>query len=328
MTKPWVKNLLHVAAFLLMLLLAVQVVGHFVMPTSNRYLSDYAAGGVLGEVPGTIDVLVMGDSNAAQGITPMQWYLDRGITGYTYGEGWLSAYKIYYRLRQILKAQHPKVLVVCSSTVYSHPPVPSDWHSALYDVSEELFPLLRFHDEWKVLTLQEWLSGNDYSWRDINKGFKPVTDIGPYSGYEYMTEIIAPEPVPVPMRFYLDRLTKLCQKQGIALVFITVPTTDWNRARHNGMQAYADAAGLPYIDYNLPENGSGIDWATDTPDTGTHLNLLGAQHLSAVLEEYLLAQYDLPDHRGQTGYETWDEDAAAYAEALPAMLAKMFSGSS
>lgn len=323
MARPWVKNLLRIVAFLAMLLLAVQGLGHIVMPTSNRYLSGYAAGGVLGEAPGTIDVLVMGDSNAAQGVSPIEWYLQDGVTGFTYGEGWLSVYKIYYRLRQILKTQSPRVLVLCTSAVYSHPPVPSDWHSAVYDVSEELVPLLRFHDEWKVLTPQEWFADNDYSWRDVNKGFMPITDISGYAGLDYMTEAIAPEPIPAPMRYYLDKLTGLCAQNGISLLFITVSTTNWNRARHNGMQEYADEKGLPYLDFNLPENAPGLDWSTDTPDGGTHLNLLGARRLTAALGQYLKTHYDLPDHRGQAGYETWDEDAAAYAEALPGLLERM-----
>ena len=323
MARPWMKYLLRAAAFLLVLLLAVQAAGHFVMPTSNRYLSGYTAGG---EDAGTIDVLVMGDSNAAQGITPMQWYLESGITGYTYGEGWLSVYKIYYRLRQILKAQQPRVLVLCTSTVYSHPPVPSDWHSAVYDVAEEIFPLLRFHDEWKVLTPQEWFSGNDYTWRDVNKGFMPITEAVGYGGGDYMTEVIAPEPIPLPMRHYLDKVTDLCAERGITLVFITVPTTNWNRARHDGIQAYAEGKGLPYIDFNLPENSAGLDWSTDTADGGTHLNVRGAQHATAALGQYLREHYFLPDHRGEPGYEDWDKDAVAYAEALPGLLEKTGSG--
>ena len=326
MRKPWVKNLLHIAAFLLVLLAAVQAVGHIVMPTSNRYLSGYTAGGILGEDFNTIDVLVMGDSNAAQGITPMQWYTERGVTGYTYAEGWLSVYNIYFRLRQILKEQSPKVLVLCTSTVYSRPDNETDWSAPVNDAAGELFPLVRFHDEWKVLAPQEWFSGNDYTWRDVNKGFMPLTDTVAYAGGDYMYDTGAEDPIPLPMRFCLDRLLDLCAAHGMRVVFITVPTTNWNLARHNGMQQYAAEKGLPYLDFNLPGGDTpdpGIDWATDTVDGGTHLNLLGAQRTTAVLGQYLFAHCDLPDHRGAAGYEDWDADAAAYTASLPDMLAKM-----
>ena len=117
LTKSWLRPALRTAAFLLALLVAVQGVGHLMMPTSNRHLSGYTAGGVLGEKNNTVDVLVMGDSNTAQGISPMEWYHARGVTGYAYGEGWLSIYNIYYRLLQIFKEQSPKVVVVSADTV-------------------------------------------------------------------------------------------------------------------------------------------------------------------------------------------------------------------
>ncbi len=325
MTRPWWKALLRIAAFLFVLLLAVQAVGHVVMPTSNRYLSGYAAGGVLGEDPGTIDVLVMGDSNAAQGIAPMQWYTESGVTGYTYAEGWLSVYNIYFRLQQILKAQSPRLLVLCTSTAYSRPDGETDWSAAVTDAAGELFPLLRFHDEWKVLSPQEWFTDNDYTWRDVNKGFMPLTEAAAYGGADYMYDTGTQEPLPWPMRFCLDRLLDLCTAHGMQVLFITVPTTNWNLARHNGIADYAAGKGLPYLDFNLPGGevpDPGIDWSADTADGGTHLNLLGAQHATAALGQYLLAHYDLPDHRGQPGYEDWDTDAAAYAEALPGLLDK------
>ena len=323
MTRPWFKNAVRLVAFALVLLLAVQAAGHVVMPTSNRYLSGYTAGGILGEAPGTVDVLVMGDSNAAQGITPMQWYTENGVTGYTYAEGWLSVYKIYYRLQQILKEQSPKVLVLCTSTVYSRKDTATVWEGAVNDVAGEIFPLLRFHDEWKVLPPSEWFGANDYTWRDVNKGYMPITDVVPYGGGDYMYDIGIPDPIPVPMRFYLDKLTALCAEKGIALMFITVPTNNWNRSRHDGMQAYADEKGLPYLDFNMPENDPGINWATDTVDAGIHLNLLGAQRTTEALGQYLLANFDLPDHRGQSGFADWDDAAAEYAAALPELLGKV-----
>ena len=68
--QTWQKNALRIIAFLLVLLMLVLAVGHYLMPESNRYLEGYTAGGILGEDFDTIDVLVLGDSNAAQGIAP------------------------------------------------------------------------------------------------------------------------------------------------------------------------------------------------------------------------------------------------------------------
>lgn len=60
----------------------------------------------------------------------------------------------------------------------------------------------------------------------------------------------------------------------------------------------------------------GIDWLFDTPDGGSHLNVLGSEKLTAALGAYLVENYDLPDHRGEPGFEAWDADAASYAATM------------
>lgn len=327
MRKSFLRPVLHVTAFCLALLIAVALAGHYLMPHSNRYLSGYTAGGILGEDFDTIDVLVMGDSNAAQGISPMEWYNAYGITGYTYGSGWLTVYSIYYRLQNILKEQAPKVVVLGTGTVYSKRGNETYLQCALGDITDELFPLLRFHDNWKYLTLDNMLEEHDYSWRDANKGYTPITEVSAYTGGSYMyNPDTPPEEIPLLARLYLDRIVTLCRDNGCELLLITVPTVSWSMARHNGIRDYAEQQGLTYIDYNLDSENPGIDWRTDTPDSGAHLNVLGARKLSQALGKVLADSGQIPDHRGQPGYEDWDADAQSYLatmeQAIPENEAK------
>lgn len=315
--KTILKPALRVAAFLLVLSMAVFLAGHYLMPTSNRYLEGYTAGGILGEDFDTVDVLVLGDSNAAQGITPMQWYEDYGVTGYTYAAGWMSVFTLYYRLRTIYEEQNPKVVVLCTDVVYSKMPGESDLQAAIGDITDELIPLVRFHDNWKEIIPANMFEEKDYSWRDPNKGYTPVTNVAANMAGDYMYDTGLEEPIPFLVRLYLSRIVQLCKEHGSELLFITVPAkSSWNLARHNGVQAFADEYGLPYIDYNLAENDPGIDWHTDTPDGGSHLNVLGAEKLSRALGVYLTEHYALPDHRGEAEYETWQTDAATYAQTM------------
>ena len=318
-TRPWLKHMLRIAVFCLVLLAAVLAAGHLVMPSSNRYLSGYTAGGVLGEDCETIDVLVMGDSNAAQGVAPMEWYRTRGVTGYTYGVGWLSTYNIYYRLREIFKEQSPRVVVLCAGTLFSRRGTDDYAAAAVRELSGELLPLVRFHDEWKNMHWSEVFEQNDYTWRDVNKGFAPLTDVsanGSQDDWNYMRDDgAAPAHIPALMRWYVHRIKRLCEKNGAALVMITVPSTGWNAARHKAAAALAEREGLDYLDYNRRDlYDIGIDWRTDSSDAGTHLNVLGARKLTDALGAYLCEQYDLPDHRGRPGYEDWDTDAAQYEQ--------------
>ena len=65
-----------------------------------------------------------------------------------------------------------------------------------------------------------------------------------------------------------------------------------------------------------------INWKTDTPDGGSHLNVLGAQKLTAALGNYLTEHYTLEDHRGQPGFESWDKDADTYTRTIADAAAK------
>ena len=119
------------------------------------------------------------------------------------------------------------------------------------------------------------------------------------------------------VRLYLERIVALCEEHDSELLLITVPaSSSWNLARHNGIQGFADEYGLTYLDYNMAGLDPGIDWRTDTPDGGSHLNVLGAQKLTAALGAYLTENYALEDHWGQPGFESWDKDAAAYTETI------------
>lgn len=315
--RSCIKRILHVVAFLLVLSVAVFLAGHYLMPQSNRYLSGYTAGGILGEDFDTIDVLVMGDSNAAQGISPMQWYCENGVTGYTYASGWLSVYNIYYRLRSIYEEQSPKVVVLCTDVVYSRMGDETELQAAIGDITDELIPLVRFHDNWKDLTLDNLFEEHDYSWRDTNKGFTPITTVAASTRGDYMYDDGSREPIPALVRLYLERIVALCEEHDSELLLITVPaSSSWNLARHNGVQGFADEYGLTYLDYNMSDLNPGIDWRTDTPDGGSHLNVLGAQKLTGALGTYLTENYDLEDHRGQPGFESWDKDAGTYTDTM------------
>lgn len=313
--RNWQKNGLRIVAFLLVLLMQVLAAGHYLMPQSNRYLEGYTAGGILGEDFDTIDVLVLGDSNAAQGIAPMKWYDEHGITGYTYAAGWLSMYNIYYRLLQIYEEQNPKVVVLCTAPAYSKKSSETYIQSAVGDIADELLPLLRFHDNWKYLTPDNLFTEKDYSWRDVNKGYTPITDVAGRPNTDYMYDTCASEPIPFLVKWYMQRILQLCAEHDSEVLLVTVPAAvGWNLARHNGIAAFAEENGVPYLDFNMPKTNPGIDWTTDTADGGTHLNWLGAQKVTEALGGYLMAHYDLTDHRGTAGYESWDSDAQTYRD--------------
>lgn len=59
----------------------------------------------------------------------------------------------------------------------------------------------------------------------------------------------------------------------------------------------------------------GLDRKTDFYNS-RHVNYLGAEKYTSYLTEYIMKNYDLPDHRGETGYESWEKDYERYSEYI------------
>ena len=76
---------------------------------------------------------------------------------------------------------------------------------------------------------------------------------------------------------------------------------------HNALELWAAEHDVAYLDLNLQSDAIGIDWSTDSKDGGDHLNASGAEKFSRYMSVILDEEYDLPDHRGDPAYETWNQ---------------------
>ena len=84
----------------------------------------------------------------------------------------------------------------------------------------------------------------------------------------------------------------------------------WNTPRHNAVQALADSLEVPYLDGNLEVTN--LVWQSDTLDKGEHLNLLGAEKVTAWLGTCFASTGLLEDKRGDPAYALWEEDLAEF----------------
>ena len=69
------------------------------------------------------------------------------------------------------------------------------------------------------------------------------------------------------------------------------------------------------IDFNTEEmyEELGLDFDKDYYNS-KHVNYIGAEKYTSWLTDYLTEHYDLPDHRGEAGYESWDEAYETYKD--------------
>ena len=81
------------------------------------------------------------------------------------------------------------------------------------------------------------------------------------------------------------------------------------------IEAYAEKHDLTYWNFLDYQEEIGIDWNTDTYDTGLHLNVYGAEKMSKFFGQLLVDTFDLPDRRSDEKLSAvWAEKVETYNE--------------
>lgn len=302
------RHLIRAVAFLCVLALLLSAVSAFTYPKTSQGIRKYHAEYIFGEPADSLDYVFVGSSNVSEGFSPLDVWNASGAAGYSCSEPWATLCRDYYLLRNIFKKQHPKLVLLDTDGFFFDKGTLTGTEAALNTVLQENFSTFRYHDRWKKLTWQTLFTTTDYSIQDLLKGHAFNTTIKPSTNVSYMKATSAlSDDVPLLLKFYMQRIIQLCSQNGAQILIVSIPSTSyWNMARHNRVQQYADSLGLRFIDLNLCLEEIGIDWNNDTRDKGMHLNAYGAQKVSVYMGSYLKEYFDLPDHRGEDAYASWD----------------------
>jgi len=199
----------------------------------------------------------------------------------------------------------------------------SKWNAILASMTEEereweaefsyLFPLLRYHDRWSQLTKEDFqylfrreqVSDNGYL---MQLGVKPFTD-------EFMERPLVDYSFGKTSWDYLEKMRLLCEKHGTQLVLIKAPALSpvWWDQWDEQIEEYAAQHGLLYINMLEHIDEIGIDWQTDTYDTGLHLNVHGAEKAAKWFGKVLTEECGLADRREDPALsEIWADKCEIY----------------
>lgn len=306
------------ACFLTLLCALLLGVSYLFMPKNNHKsfgVSDgeLLANGILGEKEHSIDVLVIGDSEAYSSISPMQMWDERGFTSYLCSTPAQPLYDSYRFLRQALGRQSPKVVVLETNAIFR----PYKLNDYLLSRAKNLFSVLRYHDRWKALSVNDFGKQLDYTFTDDLKGFRYNPAVAAASTKGYMQPTDHQAAIPALNEACLQDMLALCRDSGAQLLLVSTPSTlNWNRARHNRIAAFAEENSLTYIDLNTMPDEVPIDWARDTRDRGDHLNYAGAVKVTSFLGQYLQNAYDLPNRRDAAHYHSWNDALDRYRNII------------
>lgn len=306
------KNLIKTICFFLILSVIIVLGGKVLMPKDNTKESGmYEADrtGYLTEKPNTIDVIYMGNSILYTSVAPTIIYENYGYTGFDISGNARKIDIIFYNLLHVLKTQKPKILVLEPETLlYRY-----DYDNLFTGLSEGI-PFVKYHDRWKRISINDFTSNVNYTYKDIDKGFYHIKKIDGAKKENYMVKKRLDSDVQLIPTIYLDLIKKVCDDNDIKLLVVSVPVMTYTYERHNNIKSLMDSKGIDYIDLNYYNDEIGVDFNTDTKDKGKHLNYRGAYKVSKFLGNYLNSLNILTDHRSDPNYSFWNDDIAKYKE--------------
>lgn len=315
--KKYTKQFITALLFMIGLVCILLAASYVTVPKNNdpdSGIEQIDANGVLGEKPGTVDVLFLGDSEAHSTFVPLRIWSDTGYTSYNCGTGDQTLDYSYTLLKRVTKNQDLKIVFLEANAIYN-----LESKEILYAKLCDMLPVFRYHNRWKTLKRDDFTQKPEYTWTDPDKGYRYITDIVPCEEPEYLDQDYTDEKArirPVNL-YYVKRIKKLCDKKDIKLVLISSPSTSYfTYKRHNRTTALASELDCEFIDMNMMSEELGIDWSKDTRDEGSHLNYAGACKTTDWLSEYLTQTGLLTNHKEDPAYASWNDALAVFEDIL------------
>ena len=235
------------------------------------------------------DVIILGDCDAYESYSPIKMYEEYGISAYIRGSGEQYICQSYYLLRDVLRTETPKVVVLSVRNLQHDVPRIEAYNRMTLDgmrwskdkvdainssmtkgetFASYVFPILRYHDRWNKLTKT-----------DFEHVFSK--DITSHNGY-YM-RCFGDNAM-----YYLDQIRILCEEKGIQLLLVRAPIEyGWYEQWDKNIEEYAAKYGLTYINFCDYADDMGIDMSVDTYDAGFISISMALRKLSVFFGQYL-----------------------------------------
>lgn len=278
--------------------------------------------GFYGEEENTLDVVFIGSSQMYADMAPAVLFHEYGITSYDFCANEQPMWVSYYYIKEALKHQEPKVIVLDVFTVYGEDyeeegvthinlddlPMSLNKIRAIRDSVPEgmrysyYFPLAKYHNTWT-----DFYEGKAelafYDERDPYKGYSPFVFAADYEE-DAKAEVAAQtalEPIPKRAETWLRKIIALCEEENVPLVLIKTPNGNAERQKlYNSVEILAKETGTPFLNMNVLLDGQ------------AHINVLQAEKVSMMMGEYLISHYEFEDKRENPHYAQWAADAELF----------------
>ncbi|MCF0229166.1 MAG: hypothetical protein HUJ76_05670, partial [Parasporobacterium sp.] len=327
-TKKRLRHLANFAGFVIILIIMINILTWILRGNdinTRQLIKGYK------NVQGDIDVAFVGASNVSQFIMPLKAYNDYGFTSYDIAPTAALYDMLRYEVEFVKSTKAPHLYVISVNYVFE-----DIYEQVIRNFSDSLslFSPIRFRTLNYVLGIRD-IAGQEIFpyYFDLAKYHSNLyllkspeqyellswDYVHPYMGYfvyldsEY-EPFIRPERTDEAgtltdfQRKILVDLLDYCRQEDLNVLFLNAVNISSLEAQKsfNAAAELIREYGYEVLNTNDYYDEIGLDFGTDFRDNN-HLTCVGAEKYTAFISAYLHENYDLPDHRGEAGYSSWDE---------------------
>lgn len=288
----------------------------------------------------SVDVLFAGSSHSSYNIAAEELWNRYGISFYQLWGSSQPMWNTYHFLIEAFKTQQPKVVMLDVYGALMEDEYSDDARQATNTLGlklsrnmlenimvsapkerwGELFlGLPIYHDRFSELAKDDFIY---YPWSKDSVDEKGSFAIyGTHDNVKF-TPADSEERLPLSAKqeTWLRKIIALCGERNIPLVLMVTPTVDRaaEQGYYNTISDICVETGTPFLNMNRVSDVKILP--SDISYDDSHLNMTGARKTGAYLAEYLHAHYELPDHRGEEQYSSWESYAQKRAAGYLRLL--------
>lgn len=330
MKKPIVR-IISFCILLILILIGTYKVFSFKYSEGNQILVDFYR-----VEKNTVDVLILGSSHAYTNYNNGTLWDDYGITSYNLGSSEQPLWNTYYYLKEALKHQQPKLIILEGFGTAFNFDYSADtrviknifgmrWNKNRIDalkasVKKEdwnylFFDYTRFHSRYSSLNKGDFFPDSNFGEGDYYPHFKGL--MGQCLVYESnpleipdFSDVTEPLPLWEKTAVYYEKILDLADEENIPVAVIVTPYQISEMAHRYYLSAaeIAEEHGAMFLDATNLIDEIGIDLEVDYADSA-HFNAAGSVKWTRFVGDYITSNFDLPDHRGDEKYSAWENTA-------------------
>ena len=269
----------------------------------------------------SLDFVFIGSSQLYAHIAPAVLWQEYGITSYDFAANEQPLWVSYYYIKEALKYQKPKAIVLEVFTVYGedyeeeggnhinlddlplsvnklraiHDSVPRQLRSSFY------FDLAKYHSTWSSLDKEKYeATFRDHT--DPMKGYSPfvfLREYAPAASEEVVSQSERAE-IPPRARQWLVKIIDLTRREGVDLIFLKTPNGNAERQKlYNDVARIAESENIPFLNLNTVLDGE------------AHINVPQAKKVTEAVGEFLASRYEIPKRQSRKPEVCESFDASA-----------------